>query len=110
MWSAGAHIHDKSDGAMGKHLVRCQLSCSFLPPSASSLESKPEHQTKKNRRQKWGHSISVSALEFLFFFFGRKNKITRNLLQRTLDICLGHTACARFFEDVEQRDVLFGIS
>ena len=70
MWSAGAYIHDKSDGAMGKHLVRCQLSRSFLPPSASSLESKPEHHQKESE-QKWGHSISMSALEFLFFF-GRK--------------------------------------
>jgi hypothetical protein len=70
MWSAGAYIHDKSDGAMGKHLVRCQLSRSFFP--VRGLESKPEHHRKEAEQQKWEHSISMSALEFLFFFVGIK--------------------------------------
>ena len=66
MWSAGAYIHDKSDGAMGKHLVGCQLSRSFFP--ASGLESKPEHHQKRSREAEMGAQyIHVSPRVSLFF-------------------------------------------
>ena len=39
--------------------------------------------------------------------FEKKNA---HLLQRTLNICFGHAARTRLFDDVGKRDVFFGIS
>jgi hypothetical protein len=50
---AAGHIHDKSDGAVGKHLVRCQLSRSFFP--ACGLETPQKLDTNhKETKQKNG--------------------------------------------------------
>ena len=40
----------------------------------------------------------------------KKFKKYAHLLQCTLDVRFRYTACARLFDDVEKRDVFFGIS
>lgn len=113
MW-CGGHIHDKSDGPVGKRLVRRQLSRSFFP--ACGLESKlmlaASNFIKMNgggggavhHRNKQQHVCIYCSLKIKS---KNKQKYT-HLLQRTLDVCFGHTACARLFDDVEKRDVFLG--
>ena len=52
----GGYIHDKSDGAMGKHLVRCQLSRPFFPACGLEIKIKIRHHPKE--------ATQMSALEF----------------------------------------------
>jgi hypothetical protein len=77
---------------MSKYFIRCQLSRSFFP--ACGLES--------------SYNINISLERFFFFFFFFF--LIHYLLQCALDVCLGHAACARLFDDVGKRDVLLGIS